>query len=335
MKNAIIVFVVCLIAGVVGYAVAYLIYTPQIRAYAFQVSDLTGQVNTLVEINHGLEQTIDDQETTITNNEGIISAHESLISLQQTTINKQEAKISTLQSETASLRSQLLTAESNAVQYKEQLSNTEKALSGVQSRLNDVLGITVTQNYQWEYEWSTWYWDLPISLSEYVEFKDRTRPQSLQDLIAMAKEPNDDEYITAMVDKINNASTKAGYNEAEKLNFVIAFVQSLPYTVDIETTPYDEYPRYPIETLFDRGGDCEDTSILVAALLDAMGYDVALLILKNARHAAVGVALTNAYGSYYEYEGKKYFYLETTGEGWQIGQIPPDFSDARAEVLPL
>ena len=84
------------------------------------------------------------------------------------------------------------------------------------------------------------------------------------------------------------------------MNFVMAFVQSLPDTIDKGTTPYDEYPRYPVETLFARGGDCEDTPILVAALLDRLGYDVALLVLENAQHMAVGVSITDTYESYYE-----------------------------------
>jgi len=151
----------------------------------------------------------------------------------------------------------------------------------------------------------------------------------------MARDPMDDSYIDDMVQEIDKAATEKHFTEVQKLNFVIAFVQSLPYTVDIETKPYDEYPRYPIETLFDRGGDCEDTSILVAALLDRLGYDVALLHLKNAKHMAVGVSVPSTYGSYYEYEGKKYFYLETTGEGWEVGQIPPSITDTHAHIYPL
>lgn len=150
----------------------------------------------------------------------------------------------------------------------------------------------------------------------------------------MVKDPYDDYYISSMVQKINEAAIKEGFTESEKVNFVIAFVQSLPYTEDSVTTDWDEYPRYPIETLFDRGGDCEDTSILVAALLDRMGYDVCLLILEDENHCAVGVVIEGTYGTYYEYNGKKYFYLETVGEGWEIGDYP-DFTDTWAYIYPL
>jgi hypothetical protein len=110
--------------------------------------------------------------------------------------------------------------------------------------------------------------------------------------------------------------------------------------VDSVTTLADEYPRYPVETLFDRGGDCEDTSILTAAILDRMGYDVALLELLDRQHMAVGLSIgtiTFSYGHgwHYEYNGKKYYYIETTGENWEIGEMPADYTTAKARVYPL
>ena len=149
----------------------------------------------------------------------------------------------------------------------------------------------------------------------------------------MARDTKDDIYIDKMIQQINDAASDKGYNQAQKLNFVIAFIQNLPYTVDSVTTPYDEYPRYLIETLFNRGGDCEDASIVVAALLDGMGYDVCLISLKG--HMAVSVALAGVTGSYYEYGGEKYFYLETTGDGWQIGQVPSRITERTAKIYPL
>ncbi|MDO8634856.1 MAG: transglutaminase family protein, partial [Dehalococcoidia bacterium] len=221
-------------------------------------------------------------------------------------------------------------------------------LSSSQKRLDNILGITVNQYYQWinqyyplitqaypELTWLTRQWNLSVPLSVYVEYRDRPRPPEWATWVDMAKDPKDDPYIDQLVREITDAALEGRFTEVEKLNFVVAFVQSLPYTVDSVTTPYNEYPRYPIETLFDRGGDCEDTSILVAALLDRMGYDVALLGLKDAKHMAVGVSISNVYGSYYTYKDKKYYYLETTGEDWQIGQIPPDIRDTRASIYPL
>ncbi|MBI5253524.1 MAG: hypothetical protein HY930_03890 [Euryarchaeota archaeon] len=110
-------------------------------------------------------------------------------------------------------------------------------------------------------------------------------------------------------------------------------MQSLPYTPDNVTTKFDEYPRYPIETLADNGGDCEDASILTAALLSNMGYKV--ILISPPEHMAVGIHIEGAYGSYYEIEGRKYFYLETTGKGWKIGEIPEEYRGAEVKIYQL
>jgi hypothetical protein len=149
----------------------------------------------------------------------------------------------------------------------------------------------------------------------------------------LARDSEDDYYIDSMVEKINSAAIDAGYTELEKINFVISFVQNLPYTADNVSTPLNEYPKYPIETLFDRGGDCEDTSILVAALLDRLGYDVVLLILDNYSHCAVGINI-DASGYYYMNNDTRYYYLETTGEGWVIGDMP-EFDEYYAYIYPV
>jgi hypothetical protein len=50
---------------------------------------------------------------------------------------------------------------------------------------------------------------------------------------------------------------------------------------------------------------------------------------------ATGVYLTTQYGSYYEKNNRKYFYLETTGDGWKVGLIPSEFTSTSAHILEL
>ena len=52
------------------------------------------------------------------------------------------------------------------------------------------------------------------------------------------------------------------WNRQDRVDFVLSFVQSLPYTLDDVTTGFDEFRRYAVETLIEGGGDCEDTTIL-------------------------------------------------------------------------
>ncbi len=214
------------------------------------------------------------------------------------------------------------------------LTQTQNQITALQTRIDDLLLITVTQHYAWTYDHDDWFWDLPISLELYVTYWERSRPTTWASWADMARDAEDDAYLIELALMINETAQDAGFTERETVNFVIAFVQSLPYAADNVSIPGNDYPKYPIETLFERGGDCEDTSILAAALLDQMGYDVALLILYNANHCAVGIAIDSS-GSYYEYEGTQYYYIETTGEGWSIGEIPPELEDTRANVYPI
>lgn len=316
MKRIVITaIIVCLIIGAgCGYGIGYMIYQPIMKSSANQVSGLTLKVSKLQETISTLQQTISTQETTIAS---------------------QQAQLSALEAEMSSLQADFSTSESEAEYWKEQGTVLKSRLSAERQRLDTILGITVTQVYVWLYGRQTWEWTLSTPISVYAEYLDRDRMGAPIAHVNMAKDQADDLYIDQMVQKINDAAVQKKLTFVQKVNFVAAFVQSLPYTADTVVLPADDYPLYPLETLFKRGGDCEDTSILVAALLDALGYDAALLYLWDAQHMAVGVSLGSYTGTYYEHEGKKYFYLETTGDGWQLSQLPPEITDTRVSIYPL
>ena len=75
------------------------------------------------------------------------------------------------------------------------------------------------------------------------------------------------------------------WTRQDRVDFVLSFVQSLPYTLDDVTTGYDEFRRYAIETLIEGGGDCEDTTILVAAILRGLGEKTALIFTPGTHRA--------------------------------------------------
>ena len=192
---------------------------------------------------------------------------------------------------------------------------------------------TITKEYEWSYDGQDWQWTLSIPQSLYEYYVARPRVAT-EDYSIYVTHPMDDEYIDTIIDKIEEAAADKGYDEMETVNFAVSFVQSLPYAVDSVTTPYDEYPRYPIETLVDNGGDCEDTSILMAAILNEMGYGMVLLSLPN--HMAVGVLGDESMsGSYFPHNDGKYYYLETTGSGWAIGELPSEYTEESATIYDI
>ena len=188
-----------------------------------------------------------------------------------------------------------------------------------------------SRTYSWDYEGYCCHLTLPLDDELYDEYKSRTRNR---DYDLFASDPYDDWLITNISDTLFSLSKDCELEESEVLGFCILFVQSLNYTSDLTSSGYEEYPRFPYETLYENGGDCEDTAILSAAILQEMGYDVVLL--KLPEHMALGIKCDpEQKGKSFEYKGSDYYYVETTGSNWQIGEIPEEYTDQPVQVIPV
>ena len=122
------------------------------------------------------------------------------------------------------------------------------------------------------------------------------------------------------------------YNQAFN---VLKFVQNcIPYTFDKDTTGHPDWARYPIETLMEGTGDCEDVAILCAAVIARLGFNTVLLLYPS--HLAFGVAGADKLKGEYVVElktGKRYFYGEATSDGWHLGQIPSNYQSIPPEEI--
>jgi hypothetical protein len=175
--------------------------------------------------------------------------------------------------------------------------------------------------FTWEYANIDWEWDSEIPKQLFQDMHDRPRPRT-GDYSVYVTDNQDDYIFNALADTMISDGEKLGFTKIETVELALLLVQSIPYSIDIDTTGLEEYPRYPLETLVDDTGDCEDHAILLAELLCALQYDAVLLEYPG-DHMAVGVADSgDMFGTYYEHDGKKYYYTETTATGWKIGDIP-------------
>jgi hypothetical protein len=156
----------------------------------------------------------------------------------------------------------------------------------------------------------------------------------LEDYALYVFDSFDDEFTDFFVDRLLYG--KSLNEDVDTINFVASFVQNLDYISDEEMGEEVEYPRYPLETLYDGksgGGDCEDKAILTASILFNMGYDVALLRLTN--HMAVGVNIKKDFSAYNRYVDN-YYFLETTTKYQQLGYVPSEYkNDENLTVFPL
>ena len=125
------------------------------------------------------------------------------------------------------------------------------------------------------------------------------------------------------------------WSTLDRASNVLSFAQTcIDYRLDGETTPGTEWPRYPIETLIDGVGDCEDDVILTAAVLKRLGFEVALLYYPG--HCALGIAGADGLPGEFVADPKtelKFFYGEATAEGWHLGEVPKGYRGNRPEKI--
>ena len=133
-------------------------------------------------------------------------------------------------------------------------------------------------------------------------------------------------YLFQLAKQLKVDADELGYSGWKLAEYLIAFVQqNIAYTKD----PYNnglDYPKFPIETLVEKKGDCEDSAILLVALLKLFNFDTVLIQLPVPM--VVGIACGNC-SSYYNFEDKKYAYIETTNPKWEIGSIPSKYKKTR------
>ncbi len=187
-------------------------------------------------------------------------------------------------------------------------------------------------NLQWSFKGKNFNWNSQFAKEDFDYYRNRPHPRT-NDYSVYATDTVDNGYITSLAEQFRRWMDELEMNDLERINFVAKFVQSLPNTTDSATTSQDEYPRYPLETLMEKGGNCEDTAILAATIFKELDYEVVLVAL--AEHMGVGVVCNHCSGDYF-YEGDtEYLYLETTGQDWELGQIPPQFNSPNFKVYTL
>ncbi|MFA4860507.1 hypothetical protein [Methanoregula sp.] len=111
------------------------------------------------------------------------------------------------------------------------------------------------------------------------------------------------------------------YSEDEYLELLTVFVQSFPYDTS-SGARVGTLSRFPVETIVERTGDCDDKSVLLAGLLSREGYNVSLLLFIPEHHMAVGVA-----GDDLQYGDTGYIWIETTDLSF-VGEMPQKLNQA-------
>jgi len=191
---------------------------------------------------------------------------------------------------------------------------------------------SIEQTYAWQYAGRSWSVTHRFSTEHYQFFRTLPRILDYVEYPDYVNDPRDDDQLQSLIDELERLAADAGLDAWGKLNLVIAFIQSIPYVGES-----CEYPRYPLETLVERRGDCEDAAILAAALFRQMRFDVVLLAFLEEDHMALGIRIvppTPVADPPFAWNGSAYYYIEPTSTGWEIGDVPERYR-SRPTILPL
>lgn len=100
---------------------------------------------------------------------------------------------------------------------------------------------------------------------------------------AMIQDPAQDEFYDDLLGSFRAIRSEQNLTDDEYAELLTAYVQSLKYRASNDSA------KYPIETVYDGEGDCDDTSYLLAGLLSREGYRVALFLFEHKNHMVVGI----------------------------------------------
>jgi len=182
-------------------------------------------------------------------------------------------------------------------------------------------GPVINKKYQWYSRGQPGSLTLHIPNSLYAYYRNQPHATNITSLERYAFSDEDRACLRDLIGQLKDTGGNKNMAARNDYRNVVDFVQSIAYAEDTNpsTGQKTDYWKYPVETLADGKGDCEDTAILTAALLKEMDYDVAMVILPD--HAAVALACDNCNGYYYPVNGRRYYYLETTGTGFALGSM--------------
>ncbi|MCL2491592.1 MAG: hypothetical protein FWE87_02440 [Coriobacteriia bacterium] len=136
-----------------------------------------------------------------------------------------------------------------------------------------------------------------------------------------------EEAVESVAAQLRAIRDEQGLDVASYAELFVKYVQSFPYdqaradAVLADEEPGEGDPRMPVQTLVDGTGDCDELSMLAAAILIHEDYGAAYFLFEEELHLALGIKSEGPgfYRSYFEY-------VEMTNPAY-ISEVPSEIGD--------
>jgi len=156
---------------------------------------------------------------------------------------------------------------------------------------------------------------------------------------------SDTPYLDLILNELSEIKKKRHLNQLEFAEMVVTFIQDIPYSLVFggRCLPPNQYEdsirsileqcpkccignipygiQNPVAFMGNLKGDCDTRTVIIYAILDHFGYDVAILNSEYYKHSILGLHIP-ATGKHKTYRGKRYYTWETTNKHFTIGTLP-------------
>ena len=149
----------------------------------------------------------------------------------------------------------------------------------------------------------------------------------------------DKNKLAYLADTLAYISDKYQLSRNQFANMVVAFVQDIPYSYILadercmdKNDGFDcvDGQRFgiltPVEFLHTLKGDCDTRTVLLYTIFKYFNFSPKIAVSEEYAHSMLLLDVVTS-GDYLTHNGTKYYFWETTAEGWKAGLMPPDFSN--------
>jgi len=267
---------------------------------------LRDQINTLSNEKDNLQSHVNTFQSQINS---LNTTHQDYVS----THNHSNSEYDTLQSQVSTLKNE------NLIQ-RVQIAGMNETLTLFERQTREVFYFRIFSlyNYKTEEYWYAWY---KIKSADYYNYRfdvETHAPALLNDRVT-------EELISktagSWVDSESDVIEELAYDlwqvsqgdEEVFVNLAMQLVHQLCYNVTL-------YTKYPIETLVEVSGDCDNLEVLTASILNAGGFDVVLLLVHadGGGHCMLGVSMYSSPDDRDDYRTDLPWYVDVDGEAYWL-----------------
>lgn len=183
---------------------------------------------------------------------------------------------------------------------------------------------TINKSYYWMYDGSSYSLNIEIPKENLMKYEDeshysydyKSHPDVFQDWIT-----KDDQTMILITQKLIFKAHQRNFTDLQTKEFMLNFVQE---TIEYKADQGDW--KYPVETLVDSMGDCEDVAFLYGTITEIAGYDSILVnyeVDQRSGHLMPAIySPSKNSGDTIEFNGREYHFAETTNDLYTIGMGP-------------